>query len=66
MYFVIRRNTQGKYWWRAVGNNNKILAASELMETKEACKNGIGVVQRGAATAPIYDKTDVVKNRRQV
>lgn len=66
MYFVIRKNASGKYWWRAVGDNNKILAASELMETKQACKNGIAVVQQGARTAPVRDKTGVVKTRGQV
>ena len=30
MRFVIRRNAQGKYWWRAVADgNNEILAASD-------------------------------------
>jgi uncharacterized protein YegP (UPF0339 family) len=66
MYFVIRRNGQGKYWWRAVGENNKILAASELMNTKAACENGIAVVKKGAAGARVYDKTDKTSTRGDV
>jgi uncharacterized protein YegP (UPF0339 family) len=66
MYFTIRKNRSGKYWWRAVADNNKILAASELMETKAACENGISVVKAGAATAPVYDKTKKTLTRRQL
>ena len=28
MYFAIRRSDDGQYWWRAVGDNNEIMAAS--------------------------------------
>lgn len=57
MRFVIRKNKDGKFWWRAVGDNNKILAASELMESKAACENGIDVVKKGASSARIVDMT---------
>ncbi len=40
MYFTIRKNKHGKYWWRAVGDNNKILAASELMEASRLVRTG--------------------------
>lgn len=66
MYFTIRKNAQGLYWWRAVGDNNEILAASELMSSKASCENGIRVVQDGAATAPVYDKTNETSSRGQV
>jgi uncharacterized protein YegP (UPF0339 family) len=66
VYFVIRRNSAGQYWWRAVGDNNKILAASELMTSKAACENGIDVVKKGAASARIYDKTDETAIRKAV
>ncbi len=66
MYFTIRRSSSGQYWWRAVGNNNKVLAASELMHTKQHCYDAIATVQAGAASAPIYDKTDEVSLRRAV
>ena len=66
MYFVIRLNKAGKYWWRAVGDNSKILAASKLMNSKAACENGIAVVRDGAKTAPVYDKTDETTERGSV
>lgn len=45
MYFAIRRSKDGQYWWRAVGDNNEIMAASELMATKQSCKHAIGVIK---------------------
>lgn len=66
MYFVIRKNEDGKFWWRAVGDNNKVLAASELMESKAGCENGIDVVKKGAASAKVVDKTDETSKRGAV
>jgi len=66
VYFVIRRNSAGHYWWRAVGDNNEILAASELMTSKAGCENGIDVVKKGAASARIYDKTGETAMRKAV
>jgi uncharacterized protein YegP (UPF0339 family) len=34
VYFSIQRSKDGQYWWRAVGDNNEIMAASELMHSK--------------------------------
>lgn len=66
MYFVIRKNKAGKFWWRAVGDNNEIMAASQLMTAKQSCKDSVGVVQKDAAAAPVYDKTDEVMERGDV
>jgi uncharacterized protein YegP (UPF0339 family) len=63
---VLRRNSADQYWWRAVGDNNKILCASELMASKQACLNGINVVKQGAANAPIIDKTNETAVREAV
>lgn len=61
MYFVIRKNSQGKFWWRAVADgNNEILAASELLESKRECEHAISIVKAEALSAPLYDKTDKV------
>lgn len=58
MYFTIRKNAAGKYWWRAVSDgNNEILAHSEVLNSKQACYDAITIVQGQAAGAPIYDKT---------
>lgn len=61
MYFTIRKNPQGKYWWRAVSSgNNEILAASELLGTKKACENAITLVKLEAENAITHDKTGEV------
>ena len=58
MYFTIRKNSNGKYWWRIVSDgNNEILAASELLDKKSECKHAIQIVQSEASNAPVYDKT---------
>ena len=42
MYFAILRSDDGQYWWRAVGDNNEIMAASELLTTKQSAERAIG------------------------
>ncbi len=63
MYFTIRRNAAGQYWWRAVGDNNKIMAASELMNSKKACGEAIETVKAEAADAKVHDKTAETSTR---
>lgn len=63
MYFTIRKNKDGKFWWRAVGDNNEIMASSQLMTAKSSCSDAIKVIQSGAATAKVHDKTDEVSER---
>jgi uncharacterized protein YegP (UPF0339 family) len=58
MYFTIRRNKDGKFWWRAVGDNNKIMAASELMDAKASCESAIATIKREASNAKVVDHTD--------
>ena len=62
MKFVILRNEAGKFWWRAVGNNNEIMAASQMMGRKQSCFDAIATVQREAAKAETVDKTDQSSN----
>jgi uncharacterized protein YegP (UPF0339 family) len=66
VYFIIRRNSADQFWWRAVGDNNKILAASETMTSKAACQHGIAVVKAEPAYAPVYDRTDETAVRKAV
>jgi len=66
MYLVIRKSAAGKYWWRAVGDNNEIMAASQLMTAKQSCEDSIATIQAEAASAVVYDKTDEVKERGSV
>jgi uncharacterized protein YegP (UPF0339 family) len=58
MYFAIRRSDDGQYWWRAVGDNNEIMAASELMTSKQSCEHSIRVIQAQAADAPVHDQSE--------
>lgn len=58
MYFTIRKNKDGKFWWRAVGDNTKIMAASELMESKASCETAIDTIKGEASTAKVVDHTD--------
>jgi uncharacterized protein YegP (UPF0339 family) len=63
MYFEIRKNRAGKFWWRAVGGNHEIMAASELMNNKADCTSAINTVKTTAASAAVADKTDVTTER---
>lgn len=59
MYFTIRRNSKGQYWWRAKADgNNETLAVSEMLSSKRACLDGIAIVQDEAANAPVRDQTE--------
>jgi uncharacterized protein YegP (UPF0339 family) len=57
MYFAIRRSKNGQDWWRAVGDNNGIMAASELMTAKQSCEHAIRVIKAEAAAAPLHDQS---------
>jgi uncharacterized protein YegP (UPF0339 family) len=58
MYFSIQRSEDGQYWWRAVGDNHEVMAASELMTTKQSCEHSIAVIQAEVGEAPIRDQGD--------
>lgn len=57
MYFDIWKNKDGMYWWRAMGDNNEIMAYSELMYRKDSCESAIRTIKREAATASVRDRT---------
>ena len=63
MYFTIRKNQDGKFWWRAVGDNNEVMASSQLLKSKQACTDAIEVVRGEASDAPVHDKTNQVTQR---
>jgi uncharacterized protein YegP (UPF0339 family) len=58
MYFAIRRSGDGQYWWRAVGDNTEIMAASELMTSKQSVEHAVSVIKAEAAEAPVRDQSD--------
>ncbi len=66
MYFSIRKDPQGLYWWRAVSDSNLILAASGLLPDRASCEAGIAAVSAGATWAPTCDHTDEVIPRGEV
>ena len=67
MRFVIRKNSQGKFWWRAVADgNNEILAASELLGTKADCEHAIAIVKAEASYAKTEDRTSETSVRGSV
>lgn len=67
MRFVIRKNAQSKFWWRAVADgNNEILAASELLESKQECLHAIEIVKKEASMAQVHDMTNVTSSRGSV
>jgi uncharacterized protein YegP (UPF0339 family) len=63
MYFTIRKNQDGKYWWRAVGDNNEIMGYSELMNSKRAVEDAIETIIDEAGDAEVHDRTDKVTKR---
>ena len=62
MYFDIHKSSStGQYWWVAKGNNHETLCSSELLTTKQSCKDAIKVIKHGAAQGDVYDETDEVR-----
>lgn len=58
MYFDIYKSARtDRYWWVAKGENHETLCSSELLTSKQSCKNAIRVVKQGAANAFVYDET---------
>ena len=65
MYFVIRRNASGQFWFRITSGNHEVLAHSEMYVSKQGAQNAIDAVQREAKAASILDMTDEVSERPQ-
>jgi uncharacterized protein YegP (UPF0339 family) len=60
MYFDIYKNPKApghKYWWVAKGGNHETLCASEMLATKQSCKDAIRVIKKEASSASVYDET---------
>jgi hypothetical protein len=56
--FEVYRDRAGEFRWRLQAANNEIVADSnEGYTSKASCLNGIDVVKRIAASAPINDRT---------
>ena len=57
VYFTIKKSPTGQYFARAVGDNNEILANTELYTTKASAENAVRVIRQGAASARVVDNT---------
>ncbi len=61
MYFDIKKNPQGEYWWVAKGGNHETICVSETYTSKASAKHSIRVIKDGAAGATVYDETGEVR-----
>jgi uncharacterized protein len=57
MKFQIFGGTDGKFYWRARGDNGEPLCHSEGYNQKASALNTISVIKREAATADVEDLT---------
>lgn len=56
--FQIYKDTKGEFRWRMKAGNGEVIADSnEGYKSKDSCENGIALVKRDAADAPIDDET---------
>ena len=56
--FEIYKDTKSGFRWRLKSGNGQTIATSgEAYTTKAACRSGIELVQKGAASATIEDRT---------
>ncbi|KGL62924.1 YegP family protein [Polaribacter sp. Hel1_85] len=51
--FVIRKSSNNKYYFNLYATNFKVIATSEMYETKSGCKNGIESVKENASKAGV-------------
>lgn len=58
MYFVIRKNARGQYWWAAKGDNHETMAHSETLTSKATAEQSIATIRREAQTASVLDWTE--------
>ena len=54
--YVLRKSEAG-FHFNLLGTNGKIIASSEVYNTKQAAKNGIESVRRNAADAELVDES---------
>ena len=56
MYFQIYADRAGEWRWRAKADNHLTIAdSSEGYVNKTDCRNGIDIIQLGAATAKVVE-----------
>ncbi|OEK09509.1 hypothetical protein A8C32_12430 [Flavivirga aquatica] len=55
--FIIKKSSNDKYYFNLHATNAKIIATSEMYESKDGCKNGIESVKTNAPIAEIDDQS---------
>ncbi len=57
-WFMLRKATDGQYYFNLEAENDKVIATSELYRDKSGALNGIEAVRRVAPTARLLDMTE--------
>jgi uncharacterized protein YegP (UPF0339 family) len=55
--FVLTKETSGKFHVNLLASNGRVIATSELYNTRAAAMNGIESIRKNAAGAALDDKT---------
>jgi uncharacterized protein len=55
--FVLTKDTSGKFHFNLLASNGRVIATSELYNTRAAAMNGIESIRKNAAGAALDDKT---------
>lgn len=59
MYFVIRKATNGQYYFVIKAANNEVVATSETYYYKDSAKKTINSIKKGInKDSPVVDMTD--------
>ncbi len=53
--FIIKRSSNNKYYFNLYAKNYKVIATSEMYESKSACENGINSVKENAPKAEVEE-----------
>jgi Uncharacterized conserved protein len=57
-WFMLRRSSDGQFYFNLEAPNDEVIATSEMYTTKSAAKSGIESVKRWAPDATVLDVTD--------
>jgi uncharacterized protein len=55
--FVLTKDASGKFHFNLLASNGRVIATSELYNTRAAAMNGIESIRKNAAGAALDDKT---------
>jgi uncharacterized protein YegP (UPF0339 family) len=55
--FVLTKDPSGKFRFNLLASNGRVIATSELYNTRAAAMNGIESIRKNAAGAALDDKT---------